>query len=332
MAGVIGVHPRQKCTAQEFIDIWNELGSPALVAARLGIDSRVAMARRDRIQKNTGVDLRTWNDTSLRRVTIAKHKGRIDQCIKNGTVIVFSDAHFWPGFKTTANRALISLIKQLKPAAVVCNGDAFDGAQISRFPRPFFDEHKPTVKDELDICRERMDEIESVSGGAELVWCLGNHDLRFEARLAANAQQYEGIEGFHLKDWFPMWKPAWSYWVNDDVECRHRYHGGIHATHNNVMKNHHTTVTGHLHALQCRPYTDGRGVIKYGVDVGTLADSDGPQFIDYLEGRQPNWRSGFVVLTFKDGKLLFPELVQKFDEDHVEFRGHVLQVDTLEIR
>jgi hypothetical protein len=42
----------------------------------------------------------------------------------------------------------------------------------------------------------------------------------------------------------------------------------------------------------------------------------------------PAWRSGFVVLTFKKGQMLMPELVQKFDEDHVEFRGHLIHADT----
>lgn len=317
------------CTEEEFIALWKKLGSPSLVAAALKIDIRNAMTRRRHIEAKRGIVLDSWNDRSPkgRKALAIKHQGKIETSIDNGTVLVFSDAHYWPGFKTTAHRALVAMAKQLRPTAIVCNGDAFDGATISRFPRPFFDEEKPSVNDELLACQERLGELEAVS--TNLIWTLGNHDLRFEARLAGNAPQYEGVSGMHLKDHFPHWKAAWSFWINGDVEIRHRYHGGLHATHNNVMKNHHTTVTGHLHALQVRPYTDGRGVQKYGVDTGTLADPDGPQFCDYLEGRNPNWRSGFVVLTFKDGNLLMPELVMKHDEDHVQFRGHVLHADTM---
>jgi hypothetical protein len=187
------------------------------------------------------------------------------------------------------------------------------------------------VAQELQCVQERLGEIEAAAKGAQLIWTLGNHDLRFEARLAANSPEYEGIKGFHLKDHFSLWRPAWSYWVNDSVEIRHRHRSGIHATHNNVMANHHSMVTGHLHALQVKPYTDGRGTVKYGVDTGTLADIDGPQFVDYLEGRIPAWRSGFAVLTWKNGQMLFPELVMKHDEDHIQFRGHVLHADTLEV-
>lgn len=324
-------HPFSSCTVEEFVALWKELGSPVLVAQRLGIGVRKVYERRNNIQSKLGIDLRTWNDTSDRQIKIVKHQGKIEQNIENGTVIVFSDAHYWPDVVTTAHRALIAMIKQMKPVAVVCNGDAFDGASISRFPRPFFDEAKPTVQQELEACKERLGEIEKASEFSNLIWTLGNHDLRFEARLAAQAPQYEGVTGMHLKDHFPMWKPAWSYWVNDCVEVRHRHRSGIHATHNNVMANHHSMITGHLHALQVKPYTDGRGIVKYGVDTGTLADIDGQQFVDYLEGRTPAWRSGFVVLTWKDGEMLFPELVMKHDEDHVQFRGHVLDADTLEI-
>lgn len=49
-------------------------------------------------------------------------------------------------------------------------------------------------------------------------------------------------------------------------------------------------------------------------------------FEDYLEASPTSWRSGFAVLTFKDGKLLWPEVVHKFDEDHVEFRGDLIKV------
>jgi 3',5'-cyclic AMP phosphodiesterase CpdA len=266
---------------------------------------------------------------TLEKIRIANHQGRIDMPIEDGVVVIFSDAHFWPGFKTTANRALLTLLKQLKPTLVINNGDAFDGAQISRFPRPFFDEAKPSVLDEMRVCDERLTEIKAASGSAKLIWCLGNHDLRFEARLAANNPEYQGIKGFHLKDHFPEWLPAWSCWLNDEIEIRHRIRGGIHATWNNIHATHNKcTITGHLHNLMVRPFTDARGVMKYGVDTGTLADSDGPQFVDYMEGRQPNWRSGFVVLTFKNGQMLMPELVQKFDEDHVEFRGHLIHADT----
>lgn len=46
-----------------------------------------------------------------------------------------------------------------------------------------------------------------------------------------------------------------------------------------------------------------------------------------INGRRwRNWASGFAVLTFHNGKLLPPELVEKHDEDNVVFRGTVIPV------
>jgi hypothetical protein len=154
---------------------------------------------------------------------------------------------------------------------------------------------------------------------------LGNHDSRFENRLANQASEFEGITGFHLKDHFPVWAPCWRLDLNSDVVIKHRYKGGIHATRNNTLNTGRTTVTGHLHQLKVTPLADYNGN-RYGVDTGTLAEPLGPQFENYLEAGVPDWRSGFAVLTFKDSRLLMPQLVQKWDEGSVEFAGHVIDV------
>jgi hypothetical protein len=109
------------------------------------------------------------------------------------------------------------------------------------------------------------------------------------------------------------------------VVVKHRWKGGIHATHGNTSMSGKTMVTGHLHSLKVTPYSDYNGT-RYGVDTGTLAEPDGPQFINYLEDGPTNWRSGFAILTFHEGKLLWPELVHKWDEGKIEFRGKVYDV------
>jgi hypothetical protein len=55
------------------------------------------------------------------------------------------------------------------------------------------------------------------------------------------------------------------------------------------------------------------------VDTGTLAEPYGPQF-GYTEANPVNWCSGFAVLTYKDGKLLPPELCEVI-EGKAYFRG-----------
>src|SRR5690606_7816291 len=115
-----------------------------------------------------------------------------------------------------------------------CNGDAFDGASISRHP-PIGWEERPTVIQEIEACQERLGEIEQAAGKARKVWTLGNHDMRFAARLASAAPEYAKVHGLRLEDHFPFWEFGWSCWINDDVVVKHRHRGGIHAAHNSTL-------------------------------------------------------------------------------------------------
>jgi hypothetical protein len=56
-----------------------------------------------------------------------------------------------------------------------------------------------------------------------------------------------------------------------------------------------------------------------------MADAYGPQFA-YSELNPVDWRSGFAVLTFHKGRLLWPELVHVIEEGVIEFRGKVTEV------
>jgi hypothetical protein len=250
-------------------------------------------------------------------------KSRIQESIQDGHIIVGSDAHYYPGEPSTAHRAFVQFCRELRPKIVVMNGDVFDGASISRHPRIGW-EKSPSVKEELKAVTQRLTEIEEAAPNATKIWPLGNHDARFETFLAANAPQYEGTAGFSLKDHFSLWRACWALEINADVMIKHRFKGGIHATHNNTLWAGKTVVTGHLHSLKVTPFTDYNGT-RYGVDTGCLAALPGEQFENYLEANPVNWRSGFVVLTFYKGKLLMPELVKVFDEGMglVEFRGTV---------
>lgn len=310
---------------QEFIELFRHHGSPSLVAKVLNIAVRNVCDRRNRIERKYKIQLPTISAENKVKhhsppVHAAIHQLRID----DGQVIVFSDAHFWPGIRTTAFKGLLRFVKDLRPIAIVCNGDAFDGAAISRFPRIGWDK-TPTVIQELKACKAALGEVEEIAGRAKLIWPLGNHDARFETRLANQASEFEGVTGFHLKDHLPAWSPCWRLDINSDVVIKHRYKGGIHATRNNTLNTGRTTITGHLHQLKVTPLADYNGN-RYGVDTGTLAEPMGPQFENYLEAGVPDWRSGFAVLTFKAGRLLMPQLVQKWDEGFVEFAGQVFDV------
>lgn len=322
--------PAPRVSDAEFIELFRTLKSATKVGAATGVAVNMVHRRRRSLEQKYHIKLDAGSESAKAYThlqTTHVHPQRYDLGILNGVVIVFSDAHFWPGIRTTALKGLLHFIEVLQPKAVVNGGDAFDGASISRFPRIGWDS-TPSIIEELKACEAALGEIEEAAKAArrnvKLPWCLGNHDGRFENRLAANAPQYEQVKGFSLKDHFPAWTPCWAVW-NGDTVIKHRYKGGIHATHNNTVNSGVNIVTGHLHSLKVTPFDDYHGT-RYGVDTGTLAEPAGPQFENYLEQGPTNWRSGFVVLTFKDGRLLWPEVVKVWDGKHVEFRGEIIDV------
>lgn len=308
------------CTEEEFLALWEKYRSPGKVALAIGVSVRNVHARRRAIESRRGVALGVNF-----AVTVPEDNVRVRVDIEDGILLVASDCHYWPGIVSTAHRALVQATRELRPKAVVINGDAFDGASAGRHDRVQW-EARPSVKQELEAVQDRLGEVESAAGSAKLLWTWGNHDARFSSRLSARVPEFEGVDGFRLEDHFPFWRFSTSIMVNDHTMIKHRWHNGVHATWNNVVKAGVSMVTGHLHALQVRPYTDYNGT-RYAVDTGTLACPTGEQFT-YAEDAPANHRSGFAVLTFHRGKLLPPELLEVVDEDEglVCFRGQVVKV------
>lgn len=323
--------PKPKVSEERFLEAWRRLGSERAVAAELGIDERTVRGRRARLVKaghhipttpapgyehKVPVEYRDDGWTFPRQKALA---------VDTGSVVIFSDCHYWPGEPSTAHKALLKVIKAIKPRAVIANGDIFDGGTIGRHP-PFGWSDRPTPVDELHACQERLGEVEqAIPRGCDLSWNIGNHCVRWERTLATQSEQFAGLHGMRLADHFPAWEFQWSVLLNSETEhpvmVKHRFAGGIHAGYNNTLKGGLTIVTGHTHQLECKPIGDYRGR-RWGVQCGSLADVQGPQF-EYCENSPSFHCSGFAVLTFKDGKLLPPELCEVID-NKAHFRGELV--------
>lgn len=313
-------------TDDQFIEEWKRIGSPLTFAKIHGMAERAVYNRRRSIEMRLGITLPSFKDTRFSAYarteeTVGNTRRGMD--IEKGRVIVFSDAHFWPDQTTTAFKALIECIKEYKPTAIVCNGDALDGASISRFPRQDWSK-LPSVREELEAVQYYLGEIEKVARGAKLFWPLGNHDARWEMRIIENLPAFEGVVGTTLKEHFPAWLPCWSFWVNDDTCIKHRLKGGWSAGRANSLNSGVNMITGHTHHLSVIAVNDYNGT-RWGVQTGTLADVHGQQFA-YTEDSPKDWNSGFVMLSFERSRLLQPEMVRVWGESEVEFRGKIHSV------
>ena len=236
--------------------------------------------------------------------------------IKGGDqrIYVGSDAHYWPGKASTGHKAFCELMKMYGPDVVVLNGDMFDFPTISKYP-PLGWKKCPSVVKEIKVVQERLAEIKKAaqtwSHKVRLVWTLGNHDARFNTALASKASQFKELPGTKLSDYFPDWEPCWRVEIGE-VVIKHELKGGSNPLKSNVLASGKSIITGHHHSQNVLAYTDYRGT-RYAVDAGCMAAVDGPQF-EYGEANPQNWRSGFVVLQLRGGKLLPPQLATVLDE------------------
>lgn len=318
---------RTDISDDDFIAVMSRLGSMEKVSKALGMSVRSCYTRRNAIEAKRGIILPSWSNDKTHRLKVPVEKLGHRRLVKvTGMAVIFSDAHFWPNEKSTAFEALKRFLKKYKKEIklIVCNGDAFDGARISRHP-PTGWSHMPEVADELDACKENLADIENLAGdGVPLIWCMGNHDTRFSARLAQMAPDYVRVMGTDLTDHFPAWEHCWSLEINGHTMVKHRWHNGVHATYNNTLKGGRNIFTGHIHRLCVTPITDWNGR-RYGVDTGTLSDF-GPTVdkFSYGEDNPYNWASGFAVATFdENGMLMPPELVTVID-GKAYWRGAIL--------
>jgi len=264
----------------------------------------------------------------------ARSGARVLLPARDGCVFVVSDQHYCPGLEPSpVHKSSIILAKRLKPYAIVSNGDAIDGASISRWPVSSFTElgDRPGVSVELAETANRLREYEALKFVQFLVWNLGNHDARFETRLAEKVPEYSGVNGTTLKDHFPGWLPAWATWMmpaggstQPEVVIKHRFKSGVYGASNSALWSGTSMVTGHDHKLWVKPISDYRG-LRWGIDAGTVSDVYSPHFLNYTEDNPQDWQSGFVILHFRGGKFTGPELVWGMPDGKVLFRGEVIK-------
>jgi len=313
-----------------FVESCNRTNSTSEVMKELGLGRTSVIQRRNRYYEKTNdfipLDKNSHNKSLRNTDSLVRHsqvRTKVD--LDDGCIIVVSDAHYLPGTVSTAHRAAVYITKELKPDIVVMNGDAFDGAKISRFGRIGW-EKAPTVTEEIEAVQDRMEELANASLNSRLLFTWGNHDLRFNTRLSGKVEEFEGVDGFTFEERFPRWLFSMSVMVNENLMIKHRWANGVHAVYNNVLKSGTSIITGHLHSLKVTPWTDYTGT-RYGVDTGTLAEPMGEQF-SYAEDSPRNHRSGFVVLTIKDSKVLPPELCEVISEEDGTcfFRGRLFAV------
>jgi predicted phosphodiesterase len=312
---------RYKLTNAQFIAEFYKHGGIEPMAAALGMDVRHLQRRRRTVESEEGVSLLQQSRPELTEYLNRRSHQRLTMELKDGVICIASDCHYLPGEATIAHQAFVQAVKHLKPTIVILNGDVADFAQISRHD-PMGWQRRYSVKEEVEAIQERTDELVTACPGAKRILTRGNHDDRFNKRLAMHAPEYRGLPGMTLEEQLPDWTHTTSVMLNDSIMIKHSWHSGMHGAWNNVLKAGVTIITGHTHRLTVREFTDYRGT-RYGIETGMLADPDEEQFEYALDGPK-NWQPGFVVLTIRNGVLLSPEKCEVVPGVGACFRGQVI--------
>lgn len=315
--GTIGNH--KACSDECFVKLFTQHGATE-TSKILGVTERNVYQRRANLA-------RFFQITAPSKTLTKEYPGRVPLEIKNGTVLVGSDFHIWPGEASTCLRAFKKFIKDVQPTVIALNGDVLDFPRISRHPQNW--ESAPDPQQEIECAQDHLNDMEQAAKrGTQKVWPIGNHDIRLEATFANSTPQMRGVKGVHLADHFPNWQKAMSCLINEQVQggatmIKHRFKSGQGAPRANTLNAGIHIVTGHLHSQKVIPVSDYRGD-RYGVDSGCIADKEHRAF-SYCEDAPLDWRSGFCLLTYRDGRLLMPELVSKWDDNTVQFRGNLIK-------
>ena len=316
---------------RDFIHLYKKIGFREIIR-QTGLSSNAIAERRRKLESKHGPinGPRGCPNGANPHIAVSPQRRHYD-CL-NGIVIIGSDAHIVPGPLTVAQRAFLKFIKELKPRVVIANGDILDFGAISRHD-PLQWEDTPPVIAELEAAQSFMQMVEDAApSNCKLAWPAGNHDARFQARLAKVAPEYSGVRGTRLKGHFsPKWEPCYSAFINDDTVVKHRLRGGVGALRNNVLASRKNTITGHLHAQHAWPvtaYPARRGELPetlWGVDAGMLGEPYAEAF-SYTEDNPVDWRAGFVILQFHKGRLMPPELVTVWSRHEVTCNGKIIAV------
>ena len=310
----------KKCSDEDF-SLSFKLNGATATAKKYGMTERAVYRRRANMARYEAITAPTKSAINV--------PGRMALELKNGTALIGSDFHIWPGKPSTCLRAFKKFVADIKPNAIILNGDVLDLPRVSRHPALNW-EKAPDPQEEVEAAQDHLNDIEQVcKRGTHKIWTLGNHDARWEMTFANMLPQMRGVKGLHLHDHFPIWQRAMSCFINEGIEggatmVKHRWKGGMNATRANTLNAGVSMVTGHLHSQNVRPLSDYRRHDRYGVDTGCVADKEHRAFT-YTEDAALDWRSGFALLTYKDGVLMPPELITKMSENTVWFRGSLIK-------
>ena len=241
---------------------------------------------------------------------------------KLGTCLVLSDVHA-PYTNLEAFGIALEDAAAQGCTSVIINGDFLDMHRVSRYGT---NHGAPNVQYEIDYAQALIDQIKEVLGeDVTIVWKDGNHDIRLQAYINANAPEIAGIAGTTIYDLMKMEEQGIIYTGRrmtsyGDLLVIHgdevRGIGGIDPARKAAAKFPGMNVMcGHTHRGESRYFKRPDGQVNHTHVVGHLGECS-PEYHQYT-----NWRLGWAILEEVDGTVLVDNMVRE--------NGRTINVSTM---
>lgn len=243
------------------------------------------------------------------------------------TTVVFGDVH---GIYVDRKAWDITLqiIKDLKPARVVINGDFMDCYSISRFDK---DPNRGyNLQDEFDQANLLLDELQLVFKG-EIIYVEGNHEARVKKYLWGNAPEISSlvsltVEGRLFLDerkikYIPS-RGRSAYYQLGKIKIGHfdvALQSSGASEKKLVLRYGCTVLQGHHHKLG-EFYKSFDGDVVVGVGTGCLCSLN-PEYCS-----DPDWHQGVIVINKVVGRNRFHIQTVPIIKHETLFNGKIYKV------
>lgn len=219
--------------------------------------------------------------------------------MKLKTVFVLPDCHI-PYHDKQVWACCLATIKAVQPHTVIVIGDFLDAYPVSTFPKD--PGRRPDLKFEIDAANKALDQLQRVTGKAEIFYTEGNHEHRLTKYIARQSPELFGLlsvpQLLHVRDRGIQWVPYGRHMSVGKVSyCHDVGRAGKNAIAQSLQDFGHSIVIGHVHKLGTAYCGTVRGERHVAASVGWAGDFSQ---IDYRHQAMAkrDWQHGFGLIHY----------------------------------
>lgn len=242
-----------------------------------------------------------------------------------GRYVVLSDIQ-WPSHNAKALRAVLSFIREYKPAGVLNVGDELDSPQVSRWSKGYAEEYSSTLQHDIDGLREWTGHLRDALGrGKPIHISRSNHVDRLEKYVRQYAPALSGLRDLDIirQLGYPQlgieyhrrpfeFAPGWVLAHGDEGSLSRN--AGYTAL-GLAKKWGKSVVCGHTHRAGIAHYSmglNGRQRTLTGFETGNLMDV---RKAAYLKAGSADWQSALGLVVIDDRRRVVPHLIPVVNGD-----------------